>query len=173
MRHSILRGLVCLLLFAEITLGTLSTKIRYETTGLGFGRWEYTYDVKNKSLIEGIEEFTIWFDYDLYENLSVETPEPPADDWDEIVVEAEPIFQDDGYYDSLALGVGIGIGQTVRGFSVSFDWLDTGQPGPQFYEIIDPVTFETIDSGWTVPIPESATILLLGIGSLSLLCRKY
>jgi len=54
----------------------------------------------------------------------------------------------------------------VAGFAVSFDWLGTGEPGAQFYEIIDPDTFETIDSGWTVPEP--GTICLLSFGGLVL-----
>ena len=113
-----------------------------------------------------IEEFTIWFDYGLYDNLAIETPDPPGWDWDEIVVQPEPIIEDDGYYDALALGIGIEQGQTVGVFAVSFDWLGMDEPGPQFYEIIDPLSFETIDSGFT--IPEPGTVLLLGLGILAL-----
>jgi hypothetical protein len=77
------------------------------------------------------------------------------------------VLQDDGAYDARALGPGIGIGQIVTGFSVSFDWLgDAVMPGSQFYEIINPDTYETIDSGWT--IPEPGTFLLLGLGILTL-----
>ena len=143
------------------------TKIQYEATDLGSGRWQYSYDVTNISLTGVIEEFTIWFDFRSFDNLSIETPDPPASDWDEIVVQPEQVLSDDGYYDALALGVGIGIGigESVSGFSVSFDWLGAGEPGLQFYEIIDPDTFETIDSGYT--IPEPATIFLLGFGSMA------
>jgi len=58
--------------------------------------------------------------------------------------------------------VGIGVGETVSGFAVSFDWLGGGEPGPQTYEIVDPGTLATIDSGVTVPEP--TTLLLLGVG---------
>ena len=142
------------------------TEIQYEATDLGSDRWQYSYDVTNISLTGAIEEFTIWFDFDLYDNLSIETTDPPSSDWDEIVIQPEPVLSDDGYYDALGLGVGIGIGERVSGFSVSFDWLGGGEPGSQFYEIIDPDTFETIDSGWT--IPEPATLLILALGGIVL-----
>jgi len=41
-----------------------------------------------------------------------------------------------------------------------------GEPGSQYYEIIDPVTFETIEDGYT--IPEPGTLLLLGLGGFVL-----
>lgn len=152
--------------FSAVAFGALSTEIRYEVAELGSGKWRYSYDVTNISLTQEIREFTIWFDYELYKNLATQTPEPLKSSWDEIVIQPEPVLQDDGFYDALTLTSGIGQGQTVSGFSVSFDWLGTGQPGSQFYEIIDPATFETLDSGWT--IPEPTTLLLLGLGCLVL-----
>ena len=146
-----------------------NTQIIYETTDLGSGRWEYTYDVMNISLTEGIEEFTVWFDYGLYDNLTVSTPETPSD-WDQIVWQVEPALGDPGGYDALATNLSIGIGESLSGFSVSFDWLDIGEPGSQYYEIIDPVTFGTIESGYTVPEP--ATCLLLLSGGVLLRRRK-
>ncbi len=164
MKSCFLAGAIFLFLFTTACPGGLMTEIRYETADLGSGRWQYTYEVTNISLTSAVEEFTIWFDYGSFENLSIETPDPPAGDWDELAVQPEPILLDDGYYDALTLDTGIGIGEMVSGFSVSFDWLGMGQPGSQFYEIIDPATFETLDSGYTVPEP--TTILLLGLGGL-------
>jgi hypothetical protein len=164
MKRQIFAAVVFVFFLTAIGFGVPKTEIRYQTSDLGSGRWQYNYEVSNISLTVPIEEFTIWFEFGLYDNLAVETPDPPASNWSEIVIQPEPVLQDDGAYDAKALGLGIGIGQTVSGFAVSFDWLgDAVMPGPQFYEIIDPVTFETIDSGYTVPEP--ATILLLGLGS--------
>ena len=165
-RRQIILGLVFGVFFSTAAFGTLMAEIRYETNELGAGRWQYTYDVTNISLTPAIEEFTIWFDFGLCENLAIETPYPPSGDWDEVVIEPEPVLQDDGAYDAKALNSGVGVGETASGFAVSFDWLGVGEPGSQSYEIIDPVTFETIDSGYTMPEP--STLLLLGLGGLVL-----
>jgi len=159
-------------LLATSVFGDPNTQIWYETTDLGSNRWQYTYDVTNISLTENIEEFTIWFDYGFYDNLTIITPDPPAGDWDQIVWQVEPVLQDPGGYDALAKNLNIGIGETVYGFSVSFDWLGTGAPGSQFYEIINPINFQTIDSGYTVPVPEPTTICLCIAGAVMLLNKK-
>jgi len=142
--------------------------IEYEITDLGGDRHEYQYTVMNNSLSVAIEEFTIWFDVDLYDNLTITTPEPLANTWDEI------ILQETGFglplgYDALSLDTGIQIDEAIGGFSVSFDWIGTGEPDSQFFEIIDPVTFETIDSGYTVPEPLTLWFLVCG----SIILRRY
>ena len=58
------------------------------------------------------------------------------------------------------------VGQSVEGFTVSFDWLGTGLPGSQPFEIINPLDSQTIDSGNTVPEP--ATLLLFALGTIFL-----
>ena len=174
MRERVILGiLVCLIV--PHSLNADNTQIQYEITDLDFGRWEYTYDVFNINLLEEIEEFTIWFDYDLYSDLSIETTtlessNPPAGNWHEIVWQREEVLRDDGGYDALALDTGIVIGEAIRGFAVSFDWLGVGEPSSQYYEIINPETFVTIADGYTVPEP--GTLSLFIIGGLTLLKRK-
>ncbi len=138
--------------------------ITFEAADLGGGRWEYTYDVTNHALTIKIEEFTIWFDFGPYEDLTVTTPASPADEWDELAVQPEPLFSDDGFYDAFVLDEanGIDTGETAGGFSVSFDWLGAGVPGPQTFEIIDPVTFEPVHTGTTIPEPAALALLALG-----------
>lgn len=152
-------------------LAGIDTEIIYEITDLGSGQWEYSYEVKNLSLEEGIKEFTIWFDYGLYDNLVVTTPETPPE-WDQIVWQVEPVLEDPGGYDALATGFNIAVDESLSGFSVSFDWLPgTGDPGSQYYEIIDPDNgYITIEDGYTVPEP--ATLCLLGLGMLTLRRRR-
>jgi hypothetical protein len=153
-------------LIAGTSFGESFSKILFSTNNLGADRWEYVYTVENKGLQQGINEFTIWFDVDSYDKLTINTPNPPANNWDVIIWQPEPLLDDDGGYDALAKGLSIGVGQSVTGFSVSFNWSGTGLPGPQYYEIIDPGSFETIESGWTVPEP--ATIMLFVFGFLVL-----
>ena len=151
--------------FLPAASASFYTKIEYSTTQLETNRWQYTYDVTNISLTEPIKEFTIWFNYGKYDNLAIETQNPPAGNWDEIVWQPDPVIDSNGGYDGLVevTASAIGIGQTVSNFAVSFDWLGEGTPGSQFYEIINPTTFETIDSGWTVPEPATALVLSFGL----------
>ena len=136
----------------------------YKVDNLGAGRWQYQYKVTNNNLSDPIKEVTIWFGYGSYANLSVNTPNPPAGSWSELVVQPEPVIKDDGFYDTLTLGSGISAGQSAGLFSVTFDWRGTGTPGAQFYEVVNPVTYQTIASGYTAPEPGS--VLLLGFGAV-------
>ena len=170
MREKIGAGAIIQLLLVSIAFGGLNTNIVYTTNETIEGRWEYNYEVINVDLEVSIEEFSIWFDYGLYEDIVIETSEPLSLEWDEIVIQPEPVIGDDGLYDALVLVAGIEIGEKVEGFKVSFDWLGGDEPGSQFYEIIDPLTFETLDSGNT--IPEPGTVILLGLGGLLIFRKK-
>jgi hypothetical protein len=157
------------LIFAGFSFGVpdevnLESEIWFEVSDLGDGRWEYIYEVSNITILAGIAEFTIYFAPDLYEGLAVETDGVLAATWDEIVWDPVARFGVDGGYDALAEVLPIGPAMTASGFSVSFDWLGEGAPGSQYYEIVNPDTFETIDSGWT--IPEPGMLLLLGLGAV-------
>ena len=153
-----------------------STRIDYQVDQLAGNRWEYSYSVTNLNLPE-LQEFTIWFDYGKYDNLALTNSIPTSGfgTWDLLLIQPESVIHDDGYLDALALETlgqpvtGVGPGQTVGGFSMQFDWLGAGIPGPQQYEIINPQNYQTIASGITVPEPISAILLLAGIFS----CRKY
>ena len=166
MKKRVFAGTVIVCLMVGSGFAALDTTIFYQANELGAGRWQCSYEVANNGLTSPIEEFTIWFDYGSYDNLAIETASPLADNWDEIVLQPEPVLEDDGAYDAKALGLGIEAGHTAGPFVVSFDWLGAGEPGAQLYEIVDPATLETIESGMT--IPEPATLLLLGLGGLAL-----
>jgi len=178
--HTPLAGLAiaCAMAIAAPGVGH-ATSISYDVSSLGGTGWEYTYTVANDTLGADIEEFTIWFDLALYGNL-VATATPA--DWDPLVIQPDPGLPDDGFYDALALVAGIAPGDSLGGFSVSFDYLGRGTPGAQLFEVIDPATFDLLDDGTTVraaagpgpspAIPEPATGLLLGMGLAGLLVGR-
>jgi len=148
----------------------------YEMEEFGQGRWKSVYHVENLGLTGPIEQFTIWFDYGLYSDLTIETPPPLNTNWDEErynPYEQPPLAPFDGYYDALVQqGAGIASGELVKGFSVSFEWLGNDKPSAQRYEIIDPVSFLTIDSGLTTEVPEPVSWLTFAAGCFLLRKRK-
>lgn len=153
-----------LLLVALLFAAPISNATVIDATGFNVvdNRWQFDYVVNNDTLAIDIEEFTIWFDLGLFDNLDVVAS--PAD-WDSIAINPDGSIPDDGFFDSLALAGGIAPGDLLGGFSVQFDWLGGGDPISQFWEIIDPFTFEPLDSGETnvtiVRVPEPGTLALL------------
>ena len=161
---------VSIVLVASQCLASVTAEISYQLTNLGEDRWQYEYQVANTGTTTAIEEFTIWFDESLYENLAVVTQPPIADSWSEIASQPDPWIPLDGFYDALASVGGILPGSSEGSFAVSFDWLGDGIPSDQPFEVIDPVSFDTLSSGTT--FPEPATLILLALGSFVVLRRE-
>ncbi len=165
-----------IILNVGLTLGLVmssvaqATIISYSSTNISGNTWENTYSVSNDTLVSDIEEISIYFDLGLYENLTLATA--PAG-WDPIAFDPDPLLPDDGLYDVLALASGIAFGDMLSGFSIQFDFLGASAPGSQFFEVLDPLTFTVLDSGYTqlvvtsVPVP--GTILLMSVGLIGLI----
>jgi hypothetical protein len=162
---------ICLAL--SVCSNAEATLIIYSVYPRGAGEFEYEYTLINNTLETPIKQFTIWFDLESYDNLVITTGEPLVTEWSEIILEETGFGLPIGY-DALAVGTNTGIppdeDMSVSGFSVGFDWLGTGIPGPQFFQIIDPFTLQTIDSGYT--IPEPAAFLTMGLAALYILRRR-
>lgn len=172
-----LRALLFCLLF--LTTNAYATIITGTLTNLSSNHWQANYTVTNDTLGSPIEEITIWFDLGLYDSLSIiSTPI----DWDAIAINPDPFIPDDGFYDALALSSGIGVGASLTGFTLDFDWLGSAAaPTSQFFEVVDPFNFNVLDSGQTsltvtnppTPMPEPHSgILILTALSLLFLFKK-
>lgn len=159
-------------MLCHFCFATLQTKITYSAQQLNETQWAYSYQVENLVIEAGIREFTVWFDQRYYSNLVVASGYGLALTWDQIIWQPNPSAASNGAFDALSTGPAILKGESVEGFVVKFDWNGQSVPGSQSYEIIDPVTFGTVDAGYTVLIPEPGTLLLLGLGAGGLFLRK-
>ena len=144
-----------------------ATTIHYDVTNISANTWEYTYAVKNDTLGFEIEEFTVYFESGLYQNLVINDVNA-VPGWDPLTVEPNNFLNNDGFYDALAMSSGLAPGNGIGGFTVRFEFLGTGMPGSQFFEVVDPLDFTVLDSGQTSLVPLPAAIWLLGSGIIGL-----
>lgn len=179
-------AVVLLVAFLGIQAASAVT-IQYGVENLGGNRWQYNYTVKNDAgASTTIDDFAIFFDYGLYNNLTVES----LDIYWESDAPAQPqlilgVVQQDGYFAPYATGgagSGLAPGDSLNNLSVSFDWLGGGTPGSQGFKIYDYDNFDNdedgnrvaLGSGNTVSVagpsavPEPQTFALLGMGLLGL-----
>jgi len=132
--------------------------IRYEVTNVAGSTWQYDYSVANNSLGGALQEFSVFFELGLYANLAFAAA---PDGWDALAVQPSAELPDNGFFDALAVSDGIAPGAELGGFSVRFDWLGTGTPGAQAFNVVDPVTLDIVESGQTVPLPEPGALALV------------
>ena len=164
--------LMKVLSLALLPISASATVITYTPSFLGGNQWQYDYTVASAAGDPTIDEFTIYFDPALYTNLA--TAATPSG-WDPLVIQPDTSIPADGFFDELALVAGISPGDSLGGFAVSFDFLGTGAPGAQSYDIVDPNTFDTLSSGFTstassIPtVPEPNTLALMGLALTMLL----
>lgn len=165
---SLMPRLLCILASVFLMHTANAVSIQYTLTSLGGSSYRYDYTVANDgSLGAGvaIEGFAILFDPVLYDetSLTIVTSDPPASDWDELILGSGLLI--DAAYDAYALAGGIGAGDSVSGFAVEFAWLAAGTPGAQAFEIYDPDSFNVIQTGNTrtafSAVPEPGTLVLL------------
>ncbi len=161
------RWIMAGLLGLAAAMPTHATTVRYDLSPVSGNTWEYVFSVTNDSLATSIDEFTVFFDHSLFSNLQLVAA--PAG-WDPLAVQPDPGLPQDGFFDWLALGAGIGSGQSLGSFQVRVDFSGNATPGGSLFEVIDPKTFETLDRGFTTAtvaaIPEPSTIALMTSGVL-------
>lgn len=171
--HKIIVTVFCyiLLSFQPVFAAIISAS----TTNISGNIWESRYTITNNTPI-AIKWFTIYFQFDLYENFEyIPTPEIGAE-WD--IFSAEPVLGSDGFVDAFSYGDGIAVGQSLTNFVVRYNFLGDDLPGSQSFEVYDPdVTAPLpIDLGEVdiTVIPEPNILLLFGIGFIAIVTtRKY
>lgn len=171
-RGALLGTLGFLLSLAAAQAPARAIGISAEITPIGVDSYRATYSVHNDgSLGSGVPVllFDLFFDPADYleSSLSIVSPASVSSDWDELLLASAPAVP--AAYDALALGAGIPDGATAMSFAVEFHWLNTARlPGSQAFAIYDPDTFELLETGDTVVVPEPGTFALLG-GCLAVL----
>lgn len=165
------RVMKCVLLFVFLILpAQAQVQVSYTLEELDLGRWKATYRIDNNDSLLDISWLSIYFDYGLYNALSIETPSVLAEQWDQdvwdpMLVSSLPI---PGLFDVQAKFDGILPSQSLAGFAIAFDWLGEGRPilAQRFEVYDDPANLQSLRAGTTVYIPEPATLLVLSVGSL-------
>ncbi|WP_438864045.1 hypothetical protein [Neptunicella sp.] len=162
-------GIILLMVSALAKASLIERQLSHQSNN----RWVAEYRLTNNSLSADIEEFSLYYDFGLFDNLQLVAA---PDGWDDNPFIDNPFqnsgFEFDGIVDFLVdVGAaGIASGETLGGFMVSFDWLGQGEVADQAFEILDPATFSIIDSGTTlqVSVAEPAMMLLYLLGLIAL-----
>jgi hypothetical protein len=165
--------IVCMLLFVSVipvmaveidsTLTNWDTP-HWVTTGFGPGgiplvtmqmgkTWEYSYTILNNDIKGGLYVFDIYFpsisgpDSLLYSKIT-ETANPDSSNWStQIFIPSAPDLG--ALYDAGTLTTPIALGDSLSGFSVSFEYSGTAASlGSQFFEIYD-TSYDLIETGYT------------------------
>jgi outer membrane protein assembly factor BamB len=129
-----------------------ATEVGFVPEDIGGGQWVYHYMLTNDTLADPIEQFIIWFEPWLYENLSIVSDPHIGYDWYQDTVEPDPVWLYYGAYRALAWDEGIPVGDSESGFAVRFTYLGEGTPGPQEFDIVDPNEYISLEAGWTTPV---------------------
>lgn len=160
-----------IVLFSGLANQAFATTVQFDVQNVAGSRWQVDYSISNDTLSQPIEQLTIFFPVDFASNLAITSG---VSGWDALVVQPDPQLPDEGFLDVLATAGGLLVGASVSGFSVQFDYLVTGTPGSQRFEVVDPRSFAAIDSGFTqvVPLPPTLYALLTACCALVVRSRR-
>jgi len=150
--------------------------VDFSVTFLGGSSWRYDYTINNTTPSAGFDELTIFFDSTKYANL---TNGIAPFGWDPLLIQPDTGIPADGYFDVISPTGILADGVTVSGFSVTIDYLVSGAPGAQPFDLIESRSFAVLSSGRsvdpnasTVPEPGSLALVFLGVGCAYLARRR-
>jgi len=150
-----------------------ATIITASTTNISGNIWESRYTITNNSEAT-IYWFTIYFDFEQYQDIIfIRTPEVGLD-WDVFAV--EPFLTSDGFVDAFSFGDGITLGQSLSNFVVRYNYLGTDLPVVQSFEVYDPefqepVPIELGEVDITV-VTEPNVLLLFVFGFIAMVAKR-
>jgi hypothetical protein len=159
------------LLLSISALSAQAVTVQSQLQALGGNSYQYNYTITNDDLASGFDEISIFFSNTQYQNLAV-TASPF--DWDSIVLQPDAFL--DGVFDSLALSAPLALGDSVSGFSVSFDWLGAELPGAQIFDVLDSSSLTVLQSGTSsvtaVPLPASLPLMSAALAGLAFIRQR-
>ena len=165
--------LIVTLLIGAGPLDASAFAILSKSTLISGSSWQNSYTIFVEPGDAPVWEFAVNFAPASYANLAL-VSSPPG--WDTLVVQPDNGIPADGYFDALTLGLALNPGDSLGDFVISFDYIGSGVPSRQTFDIIDPLTFATIASGVTtvesVPEPGTLPLLLLGMGAVGSFSRR-
>ena len=158
--------------FSLSALSSQAVTVQTQVQALGGNSQQFNYTVTNDDLASGFDQISFYFDKNDFQNLAV-TASP--DDWDSIVLQPDEFL--DGVFDSLALSSPLALGETLVGFSVSFEYLgDLAYLGSQDFDVLDSASLTVLQSGETsvaaVPLPASLPLLSAALAGLAFIRRR-
>jgi len=132
-------------LVLSLPSGIHAQTISYTATDVSGSTWDYNYTVTNNTA-STINEFTIFASLGQFSNLSIASS---PSSFNSVVLQPDAGIPADGYFDALSNSGGLTAGATLSGFSMQFNYLGSGTPGSQLFNIVDPTTFNTLGAGYT------------------------
>lgn len=144
-------------------------------TDLGGSQYLADIAVENDGSPASISGFTLYFDEARFTNLAL-TASPAA--WDSLLIQPDLGLPAAGFLDSFVIDplTALSLGQTQRGFQVSFDYIGLGLPGSMAFDITDSdfnvlfsgvtTTVTSTPPGGQIPEPDALWLALVALGCL-------
>jgi hypothetical protein len=147
-----------------------ATAVDFAAISLGNNNYRYEYQIRNDGSLgpsTPIQLIDLLFDPALFEEATLANVSAPslAADWTQSFLASAPGVP--AAFDLYAAGSGIVVGSQLGGFAVEFHWLGSSAPGPQPFEIYDPIAFgQPLEHGITTAVPEPENWAMMAIGAL-------